>query len=240
MAVLNLFKSRILVSAFVFFPRDEVLSGTLRGVAGRRACLCSTPCRWQAVGKLFALGLSTDSSMASEHLGVMTAEESQRLEFFLRLSMLTHWVGDDNKLSCGMSSVFLGLPFPVPADEGLVVGTQSEARALTGEQGEVMLSGEAGFAGEGLARSVTDFSSTGVVGGGGDRLFLSLWLLFRFLLRLELETAFGEILVWPEDDGVCEGVSGNSGVGVDCLSSSPSLSSPPESNRAASSWSSRK
>lgn len=46
----------------------------------------------------------------------------------------------------------------------LGLGVQSEARALNGEQGEVMLSGEAGLGGEGFARSITGFSSTGEVG----------------------------------------------------------------------------
>lgn len=46
----------------------------------------------------------------------------------------------------------------------------SEARALIGEQGEIILSGEAGLGGEGLARGLG--SSKGDVGGGDlDSLF---------------------------------------------------------------------
>ena len=50
------------------------------------------------------------------------------------------------------------------------LGVQSDARAPTGEHGEVMLIGEAGFGGEGLARKVISFSSFSSVGdeGGGD------------------------------------------------------------------------
>ena len=54
------------------------------------------------------------------------------------------------------------------------LGVKSDARAFLGEQGEVMLIGEAGFGGEGFARGVVSFSS---VGGGdldGPRCFFSL------------------------------------------------------------------
>lgn len=48
------------------------------------------------------------------------------------------------------------------------LGVQSEARALIGEQGEMMLSGEAGLGGEGLARNTKGLSSPSGEVGGGD------------------------------------------------------------------------
>lgn len=76
------------------------------------------------------------------------------------------------------------------------LGEQSEARALIGEQGEIMLSGEAGLGGEGLARGFG--SSTGDIGEGDLDSLFSLWLVLRFLFFRELEIARGEIVMWVE------------------------------------------
>lgn len=153
------------------------------------------------------------------------------LEFFLFFSMLTH-------------GVLLVLEFSgeVKMSERLVeesavedLGVQSEARALIGEHGEMMLSGEAGLGGEGLARNSKGLSSSsGEVGGGdldGVECLLSLWLVFRFLFFRELEAALGEMVavVWAETTDVsalppCT-ASSSLPLAPDSIASSPNLPS---------------
>ena len=97
--------------------------------------------------------------MVMESLGVLPPKVLEFLRFF---SMLTHGLVVD-------VVVWLSCWFDLDGVLAGGLGCQSaDDRALTGEHGDVMLSGEAGFAGQGFARNMMDFSSVGEMEGGDN------------------------------------------------------------------------
>lgn len=177
---LNLFISLVLVSVFIF-PRLRATPGpgALVGVVGPCChCLCLPPSRWE-MGTLLTLRIHSSSLMqllfwVSPVLLLLRAlsPESWTLEFLLFLSMLIHGEVDWSSGGGGERAFVADVILEALQLSGEVLvkdlGVQSEARAFTGEQGEVIVTGEAGFGGEGFARSVVGLPSTGETGFSGE------------------------------------------------------------------------